>query len=302
VATTGAKFPSAATTASVAPWSDNNWTTPTNIYADDGNTANITASTYDTGDQSFILRATGFDFSAIPDGSTIDGVIAVINTWYRSGQGSGSGDKLILWNGTAETGNNKWATPQALSTTNTTTYTLGGATDVWGATLTAAIVKGSGFGVNIGMLSTAANTDLDVDYITLEIYYTAPVDVSISATSQSMTLTDHNATVAFDRTIAATSQSMTLTAYAATVTTASNTEIAATSQAMTLTAQNASVAFDVSVAANSQSMTLAANPATLTFDVSVSAAFQAMALVPYVASVTFGATGIPARKRAIIIG
>jgi hypothetical protein len=132
--------------------------------------------------------------------------------------------------------------------------------------------------------------------------FTAFVDTSISATRQQMTLTDNNATVAYDRSVTATKQSMTLTAYAATVETASNTEIAATSQAMTLTANNASVAFDVDIQATSQAMTLTANAVVLTFDREVFATSQAMTLTPRTASVVFGAYGIPARKRAIIIG
>src|SRR4030067_344365 len=85
MATTGAKYPTAAVTVSENPWLDNDWTTPGNIYADDGATANVTAATFDRPDQTFFLKASPFAFSAIPDGSTIDGVICVVNCWYANG-------------------------------------------------------------------------------------------------------------------------------------------------------------------------------------------------------------------------
>ena len=130
--------------------------------------------------------------------------------------------------------------------------------------------------------------------------FTAFVDTSITATSQSMTLTKYNATVAFDRSITATKQSMTLTAYPATVAYVTDTNIAATSQAMTMTTYPATLTFDREISAGSQAMTLTAYPATLTYDVSLTATSQAMTLTTYNATVST-ATGLPARKRAIMI-
>lgn len=175
MATTGAKLPGSGASVSEAPWSDNAWTTPGNITAADASTANITAATYDAGDQSTVLKAQGFDFSAIPDTATIDGVIAVVNAWYRSGTGAASGDLAQLLDATgAKVGTNKWATNQPLNTTSATTYTLGTGADLWGNTLTPAIVKNANFGIALGFLATAANSDIDVDYITLEVFYTVP--------------------------------------------------------------------------------------------------------------------------------
>ena len=80
---TGEIFPTAAVTASEAPWSDNDWTSATNIYADDGSTASVTASSYDSPDQTYVLKAYTFTpatIAAIPSGATIKGVIAKINT------------------------------------------------------------------------------------------------------------------------------------------------------------------------------------------------------------------------------
>ncbi len=176
--TTGAKYPTLGASVSESPWSDNAWTTPANIYSDNAATANVTASSFDNGDQTYVLKATGFDFSGIPDGSSIDGVIARVNTWYRSGQGSGSLDLCQLLNTSkAKVGTNQCSAPVALTTTNTTVITKGSSSDLWGNELTAAWVKNSSFGVALGIKATAANADVDIDYVTLEVYYTEPPPV-----------------------------------------------------------------------------------------------------------------------------
>lgn len=176
MATTGAKFPTAAVAVSEAPWSDNAWDTAvTNVFADDGTTASCTAASFDSPDQTFVLKASGFDFSAIPDGSTVNGVTARINAWFRSGQGSGSLDLCQLLNTSlAKVGTNQAATPVPLTTTTTTIITKGSASDKWGNALDAAWVKHANFGIALGVLATAANADVDIDYVTLEIDYTAP--------------------------------------------------------------------------------------------------------------------------------
>ena len=66
MATTGEKYPTAAVTAAESPWLDNDWNTPGNVYADDGATANVIAASYDSPDQTYVLKASGFDFSSIP--------------------------------------------------------------------------------------------------------------------------------------------------------------------------------------------------------------------------------------------
>jgi hypothetical protein len=175
MATTGEKYPTLAVTAAESPWIDNDWTTPTNVYSDNAATANVTATSFDSPDQTYVLKATGFDFSSIPDGSTILGVTCRVNAWYRSGQGAGSMDLMQLLDvSKAKVGTNQCATPVALTTVNTTIITKGGAADLWGNALTAAWVKDPDFGVALGILATAANADVDIDYVTLEIEYTPP--------------------------------------------------------------------------------------------------------------------------------
>jgi len=174
MATTGEVYPTLGETASESPWSDNDWVTPENIYVNDGNTASVTAATFDSGDQTRVLKATGFDFSIIPDGSTIDGVILRVNNWYANG-GVSIDLASLLDTSKARVGDNKYATPHVLTTDTAHVDSAGGATDTWGNSLTAAWVKNSSFGVGLGYLATPVkDSDVFVDYVTLEIYYTAP--------------------------------------------------------------------------------------------------------------------------------
>lgn len=172
MASTGAKLPTSGTSVSASPWSDNAWTSPGNVTAIDSTYASVTAATFDTNDQTHRLRCTGFDFSAIPDGSTINGIsVTIHNADYANG--SGSIDLAQLVEGGTPLGNNKYSTPQALTTTPTD-YSLGGTSDLWGATLTAAIVKSATFGIDLGCLATANNSDVFIDAVEITVEYTAP--------------------------------------------------------------------------------------------------------------------------------
>jgi hypothetical protein len=178
VANTGQVFGSVAASVSEAPWSDEGWVTPGNVFADDAATANVIAASFDSPDQTFVLKVSGFDFSSIASGSTILGVTARVNTWFRAGQGSGSLDLCQLLNTSlAKVGTNQCATPVALTSTTTTIITKGSTSDLWGNALTDAWVKNANFGIALGILATAANADVDIDYVTLEIEYTPPAAV-----------------------------------------------------------------------------------------------------------------------------
>ena len=74
MAATGALYPGSASNVSEGNWSDDAWVNPGNVTAAGSVYATIVAPTYDAGDQSNRLRCVGFDFSAIPDGSTINGI------------------------------------------------------------------------------------------------------------------------------------------------------------------------------------------------------------------------------------
>lgn len=183
MATTGEKFPTSGVSFLQSPWSDDTWVNPGNVVADDGVTASVTAASFDSGDQTYVLKASQFDFSSIPDSATILGVTARINAWFRSGQGSGSLDLCQLLDTTgAKVGTNQCATPVPLTTTNTTIITKGSSSDLWGNALTPAWVKDPNFGIALGCIATAANADVDIDYVTLEIEYSVLQGGSASGT------------------------------------------------------------------------------------------------------------------------
>jgi len=204
MSTTGAKFPTHALGIDEDPWLDEQWNDPSNVYADDGVTASVTGTKFDSGDQTYVLKVDVFNFSSIPDAATILGVICRVNTWYRSGQGSGSMDLMQLLNPSHNrVGTNQCSTPVALTTNNTTIITKGSSTDLWGNALTPAWVKNSAFGVGLGIIATAEDADVDIDYVTLEIYYTGGVNYTLTCESGSYSLTGQSAALRAARKISA---------------------------------------------------------------------------------------------------
>ncbi len=187
MSTTGAKAPTAAQTIAEDPWLDDTWVNPANIYGT--GEASVTAATFDAGDQTYVLKAYGFDFSAIPDGAVIDGVICVVNARYATALASIDLMQLLDIS-RAKVGTNQCATPVAL-TTSAANYTKGSSTDLWGNDLTPAWLKDADFGVAIGCLAGGSgnnNVDVYIDSVTLEVYYHVPftetlVSIGISAAS-----------------------------------------------------------------------------------------------------------------------
>lgn len=178
MASTGQVFPTAATSTVEAPWEDNAWADVGNIFADDAATASVTAANFDTGDQTQVLKAYTFDFSGIPAGSTIDGVTVRINAWYANGAGE-LGLCQLLDTNRAKVGDNHCAVPVALTNDDTTIITEGGAADTWGNALNLAWVQDADFGVALGVEATEDNCDCFVDYVTMEIDYTAPAGQNV---------------------------------------------------------------------------------------------------------------------------
>jgi hypothetical protein len=126
------------------------------------------------------LKATGFDFSAIPLNATINGVLVRMNCWYASGTGAASVDLYQLLDNTgAKVGTNKCSTPVALTTATSRILSIGGSSDLWGNALTPAWVRDADFGVAIGMIATADDSDVHVDWVAITVSFTrVAVDAS----------------------------------------------------------------------------------------------------------------------------
>ena len=161
--------PTVASTTAEDPWLDDTWVTPENIYG--AGEASITSNTYDNGDQSYILKGYTFDFSAIPAGATIVGVVCTINA--RSSTSSHQFDLIqLLSDVRAKGGTNLALTPVTIASAVGADYVFGAADNLWGNALTETWDKDADFGVAIGVLSATNNSDVFIDYVLLSIYYT----------------------------------------------------------------------------------------------------------------------------------
>lgn len=142
------------------------WTTPGNITANDGTnlaTCNAAASS-----QYLVARNFGF---TVPTGSTINGIDVFIEATEHSGGTEALKARLQNDLG-ALIGTEKASSISGnISGTTMVLYEYGGTTDVWGATLTPAIVNDPDFGVRFWF--TTAH-DVRVDYVAMDIYYTEP--------------------------------------------------------------------------------------------------------------------------------
>lgn len=158
------------------PWS--------NVQADDGTLA---AHFIEPGNQTDTASAYNFDFSAIPDGATIDGIVVVCEGCETTNGRDCSWNLAILTTdgGSTTTGSNNATT--TIFAGGSVNITHGGPSDTWGASLTSAIVKNSGFGVNLrGQSDDGANVQLKLDSVQMTVYYTesglsASGDVTVAA-------------------------------------------------------------------------------------------------------------------------
>lgn len=165
MATSGPRYPGTVTS-EIGPSGDNDWLTASNIGADDGSEARITAATYDANDHSYRLKAQNFGFSVA---GTIDGITVEIDR--RAFAGAAEDQEVRLYDAAgALVGDDKQTATAWPGTLTIATY--GGAADTWTASPTAAMVNDPDFGVALIVLATAANTDIGVDFIRVTVTYT----------------------------------------------------------------------------------------------------------------------------------
>jgi hypothetical protein len=147
------------------------WSNPDNVKAsDDAYAVNLVNKL----DESDWLRATNFDFSGIPAGSTIDGIEAKIEH-HCGNAGVVFDGSVYLRKSSGQVGSNKasasyWPTSDAEVTYPVT----GGATDKWGTTWTLAEIQNINFGIDLSALNGDVNAARNayVDCISIRVYYT----------------------------------------------------------------------------------------------------------------------------------
>lgn len=157
MADTGFKFPSSVTTVSRASADD--WNDASNALAAD---STVAYNSPNSGGGSYYIRLYNFDFSTVPDSAVIMGVEAEL--WARE-LGAGTIDiKLQL----LDSSGGPFGTAKTFLLNGQGIKTEGGSSDSWGATLSPATVKDPDFGIQLWY---EEDHDVDLDYISLKIYY-----------------------------------------------------------------------------------------------------------------------------------
>lgn len=169
MAHTGYKDPGTAAEVARAG-SGGTWNNENNAKSDDGSYADsaISKTAY-----SNWLRLTKYDFSSIPAGSTLDGIIVRVDRYGNAASViQDSSLRLILSGvikGVDKASASWWPTVAAA-------VTYGGAADTWTSGLTIADIKNAGFGVQISAYNAHASSVriAYVDVMQIDIYYTEP--------------------------------------------------------------------------------------------------------------------------------
>lgn len=118
------------------------------------------------------VKATNFGF-AIPSGATIDGIVVEIERKASTAAFNGKDKSVMLVKGGTISSTDKknasnWPTSDAYQT-------YGGATDLWGLTLTDTDVNASNFGVAIAVQTDGTGKSgwlASIDHIRITVYYT----------------------------------------------------------------------------------------------------------------------------------
>ena len=169
MADTGVKYPGSVAQVSNATETIA-WAT-TDLTAVGGSIAEVTSNSFDADVVSQILECTNFSLGITA--KTIDGVVLEIYRQCDVGATRCVDYRVQLMNGTGSyIGTNKAATTTNWPATYATA-TYGGVSDGWSAGLSQAIVNGTGFGVAISAQSKYANSECQIDYIRITVYYTA---------------------------------------------------------------------------------------------------------------------------------
>lgn len=161
-----------------APFSSVNWYSRSNVENDDSNAAYVDWSYVNSYSKVFWVYNFGFN---IPAESTILGIEVTGRFRTDNDIGSNSDDDQIH---TVNIGDNTgtWDTFSDDKTTSKTviytgapqTKTWGGATDLWGATLTPTLVNDISFGIFITLHHdrwASTHNKTYIEYLTMDVYY-----------------------------------------------------------------------------------------------------------------------------------
>jgi hypothetical protein len=150
----------------------NTWTNPSNAYASDDVRATALGNRLGNKLQDY----SGFDFSGIPAGATIDGIEVTVEA-----QGNATSASFpvvdLSWNG-----GSSWTSTKSGSTFPSgtdATDTLGGAADTWGRTWSTSELASGTFMFRM-YAAGGSSRDTLVDAIQVKVYYTASAGPTVS--------------------------------------------------------------------------------------------------------------------------
>lgn len=152
------------------------WNNPTNVFASDNARATAAIRNVATGTKALVVN--GFDFSSIPSGATITGIVVEIERSCSSTSGSPHDGVVRM----TKDGSTLIGTDKASATTWPTTDaygTYGTSSDLWGTTWTDTEIKASTFGISIQATGSGGkwSTTVQIDHVRITVYYTAGAPV-----------------------------------------------------------------------------------------------------------------------------
>ena len=175
----GPKYPTvAANDASAGSFA---WVNASNVFSSDNSRATVLLPSRN--DVSNYIRATGFDFSAIPNGAIILGIEAEIER-SEAGLSTRAGiidsEVRIIKNGIISTVENKANTVNLWPSSSSEAFSIyGGSADLWSLAWTASDIKASDFGVAVSAKNErisggGGNETAQIDAIRITVYYDVP--------------------------------------------------------------------------------------------------------------------------------
>jgi hypothetical protein len=175
---TGNKYPTQAASGTFFTDSGDVWVGPGDVTADDG----VYADLNDLSQNSEDLYAYDFNFNLLDDVQSIDGVIARVQRDVVTYSGVVQEDDVYLVYGGARIGDDQ--DPGGTWGSTFTIDTHGSSSNTWGASLNESIVEDESFGWSFKAYETgpSSNYIVDVDYMTLRVYYSYLVPSCINTT------------------------------------------------------------------------------------------------------------------------
>ena len=152
---------------SVSPFITTAWTNPSNALT--SNAASTTSGGNNT--YTFLLGMRGLSgYLEIPDSATITGfeIVIIMGTVDSNGNGNITGYFKLVKATDSRVGTEK---TQSIPVGSGGSYTIGTSSDMWGTTWTAAEVKNSEFGVDVGFNYTSGFFSVGVEQVYATIYY-----------------------------------------------------------------------------------------------------------------------------------